>query len=123
MKIIIAGSRTITDRSLVEECVENSGFDISCVVSGCARGVDTLAIQYAYKNGIELKRFPADWKKYGLSAGYKRNQQMAEYSDGLISIWDGQSPGTKNMIQIAKNMNLPTFVFNLAENTLDKFMK
>ena len=54
--------------------------------------------------------YPAQWDKYGKRAGYRRNEQMAEVADGLIAFWDGQSKGTKHMIDIMTEKNLPTKV-------------
>jgi hypothetical protein len=113
MKVIIAGSREITSYVVVQLAVAGSGFDITEVVSGTARGVDQLGELWAFENDIPVKRFPADWKKYGKSAGYKRNQQMAEYADALIAIWDGKSAGTGHMISIAKMKQLPVYVHNV----------
>ena len=76
------------------------------IVSGTAAGADTLGERYAQEKGYEVKKFPAQWDLYGKSAGYKRNQQMAEYADGLIAFWDGKSKGTKHMIDIANKMGL-----------------
>jgi hypothetical protein len=76
------------------------------IVSGTAAGADTLGERYAQEKGYEVKKFPAQWDLYGKSAGYKRNQQMAEYADGLIAFWDGKSRGTKHMIDIATNKGL-----------------
>ena len=103
MKIIIAGSREVTDYNLILEAVRKSEFDISEVVSGNARGVDKLGERYATENNIDLKIFPADWDRYGKRAGYIRNSEMGEYADGLIAIWDGKSKGTKYMIDIIDN--------------------
>jgi hypothetical protein len=110
MKTIIAGSRGISKFSTVERCIIASGFHITEVVSGTARGVDQLGEEWASCYQIPIKRFPADWNKYGKSAGYKRNVQMAEYANALIAIWDGESKGTKHMIDIAKNKELKVFV-------------
>lgn len=109
MKVIIAGTRTITDYSLVETVIKESGFDINEVVCGEARGVDILGKSWAIANNIPVKSFPADWNKFGKSAGYKRNVQMADYSDGLIAITTG-SPGTTHMINIANKRGLKVFV-------------
>ena len=106
MKVIIAGSRDITNYNLLLKVIEKSKFEITEVVSGTARGVDKLGERYAEENNIPLKKFPADWNKYNKMAGYLRNKQMAEYADALIAIWDGESRGTKNMIDIAKKMKL-----------------
>ena len=110
MKTIIAGGRTITDYSLVLSAIGESEFQISEVVSGMAPGVDTLAIQYAKENNLPLKEFHADWNKHKRAAGPIRNREMAEYGDALIAIWDGESRGTKNMIEEANKRGLHVFV-------------
>lgn len=111
MKCIIAGSRTITDISKVKQAIEKSGWNIEEVVSGGARGVDALGEVYAQDNGKAVKRFPADWSKYGRSAGAIRNKQMADYADALIAVWDGKSKGTKNMINTARAKRLSVFIW------------
>jgi len=62
--------------------------------------------KYANERGYPIKQFPADWNKYGKSAGYKRNEEMAKYADALIAFWDGKSKGTKHMIDLAKRYGL-----------------
>lgn len=109
-KVIIAGSRSIEDYSKVEEAVEESGFDISEVVSGTADGVDKLGEEYADRNGIPVTRFPADWKNQGKKAGVVRNQEMVEYADALIAVWDGESSGTEDVIGRAKSEGLRVHV-------------
>ena len=116
MKVIIAGSRTISSIACIVNAVDQSGFDITEVVSGMARGVDSLAIDFANLNRIPVHKFPADWNKYGKSAGYIRNQQMAEFADALIAIWDGQSKGTKHMIDIMQKTNKPAFIYQVYLN-------
>jgi hypothetical protein len=111
MKTIIAGSRTINDLRLLEQVIEDSGFTITEVVCGGARGVDDLGRKWAGNgNRVPVKMFPADWDTHGKSAGYKRNVEMANYADALIAVWDGQSRGTKHMIDIARSKGLTVFV-------------
>ena len=69
-----------------------------------------LAKKYANDEGLDLEIFPADWKKFGKSAGFRRNEQMAEFADGLIAFWDGESHGTKHMIDIANEKGIKTKV-------------
>lgn len=117
MKTIIAGSRDNIEYrdvlSAMEECPWSS--EITEVVSGKARGVDTLGEQWAIENNISIKEFPADWKKFGRSAGIKRNEQMGDYADALIAVWDGESRGAKHMIDYSKNKGLRVFVYNLKD--------
>jgi len=102
MKTIIAGSRNITAAKSVEDAIKESGFEITEVVCGSARGVDTLGELWAKANKIPVRYFPAEWKKFGLSAGHKRNAQMAEYAEALILVWDGRSKGSKSMRDLAE---------------------
>jgi hypothetical protein len=67
---------------------------------------------YAQDEGFALEVYPAQWKKLGKQAGYRRNEQMAEVADALIAFWDGESKGTKHMIDIMNNKGLPTKVVN-----------
>lgn len=100
MKVIIAGSRDIYANEFLDNVLEDYTTIIDEVVSGGARGIDTLAIMWAVKKHLPMKVFVADWNKYGKSAGAIRNKEMAEYADYLIAIWDGESKGTKNMIDV-----------------------
>lgn len=115
MKLIIAGSGGITDYNLLRQAIVDSGFwkgykHTLEIVSGCARGVDSLAIEFAQKNNLVLHKFPADWSTHGKKAGHVRNIQMAEFADGLLALWDGVSPGTKHMIDQARKRSLIVYV-------------
>lgn len=109
MKTIIAGSRTINDLALVRQAVLESCFEITEVISGGARGVDRLAIIFAQENNIPCHIMRADWDKYGKSAGFRRNGEMANYADALVAIWDCQSRGTFHMINVAKERGLKVY--------------
>lgn len=114
-KMIIAGSREITDYNIVQEAVilaeKHFGWDYTKeIVSGMARGVDTVAVEYAHLNGIHVTGMPADWDKEGKAAGYKRNERMAIYADALVAVWDGYSRGTWHMIDLAMKHNLKILV-------------
>lgn len=113
MKVIIAGSRTIRDYREVTKAIEQSGFEITEVVSGGAMGVDLLGERWARRNGIPVKCFVADWYEYGKSAGPIRNTEMALYADALILVWDGESRGSANM-----KMNAETVGIKIYEHVL-----
>ena len=113
MRTIVAGSRKIEDYKVVDRAISLSKFTITEIVSGAARGVDRLGEKYAVTNNIPTKQFPAEWDKYGKSAGYRRNEQMAAYADALVAIWDGSSPGTRHMIDTAHQQGLKVFVYRL----------
>ena len=108
-KLIVAGGRDFVDYnrlSLVLFALKAHALADKNItlVSGMARGADKLGFQFAKENQIPCKMFPADWDKHGKSAGYIRNKEMAVNSDGLLAFWDGESKGTKHMIQTMEKM-------------------
>ena len=113
-RIIIAGSRDWGNWRLVDKAVKRSGIEINLeedvIVSGAARGVDTVGEVWAEDMGLPVVQFPAYWERHGKSAGHKRNKEMANYADALIAIWDGRSAGTRNMIETAQDHGLEVFV-------------
>jgi hypothetical protein len=102
MKTIIAGSRGFNNYAILENAMSQCLWPITEVVSGCARGADTLGERWAHAKRIPVKLFPADWDRDGNRAGYIRNAQMARYAEALIAFWDGKSRGTRDMIETAK---------------------
>lgn len=113
-RIIIAGGRDFEDYELMKRVCDEliklpTGVEI---ISGGARGADKLAERYAKERNIRNKVVKADWDRYGKSAGYKRNLEMASFADVLIAFWDGKSRGTMHMINIAKERGLGVTVIN-----------
>lgn len=125
-KVAIVGGRDFNNYNLLERACDNvlslrvKNKDHIIVVSGKASGADTLGEHYAKKKGYEIKSFPAKWtdlsvsncrigrNKYGVEynmlAGPNRNKEMADYSDAVIAFWDGKSTGTKNMIELTRQL-------------------
>lgn len=108
-KVIICGSRSFNSISyLTEKCdYFLSRKDEIEIVSGMARGADYLGSVYGYNHSYKLTGFEADWDKYGKSAGFKRNVVMGDYADACIAFWDGESSGTKHMIQYMRKLRKP----------------
>lgn len=119
MRVIIAGSRDITDYAIVADAVAASGWLnlIGVVVSGRQRGVDTLGEQWAALHNIPVDPHPADWDTHGNAAGPIRNAHMATVADALIAIPRG-GPGTRDMIARACAKGLKVFVYDPAELAL-----
>lgn len=123
ISVIVAGSRSMNDYELLEktltEYFERKGISNEEVeiVSGTARGTDSLGEKFAEEYHCTLTKFPADWNRFSKSAGYKRNVQMAEYaskSNGvLFAFWDGVSKGTKHMIDIGNEYQLEVNVVRI----------
>jgi len=112
MKVVVAGSRSIVDEKIVADAIEASGFDVTEVISGGARGVDSLGEEWAKARGIKVSRFPADWKTYGRGAGMIRNSLMLEEAEAVVAVWDGESRGTLDMMRKTKKAGKPLFVWS-----------
>ena len=113
MKIIVAGSREYSNKKKVFRILDflyaaNPNIEI---VSGLAKGPDSYGKEWAEKNGVTVHKFPANWNKYGKSAGYRRNEEMAKFSQILLAFWDGESRGTMHMINLAKKHGLKVKVY------------
>ena len=115
IKLVIFGSRNITNEKYLLLAFKRSGInieDIKEIVSGGARGADTLGELFAIKHHLPIIRLLPNWDKHGKKAGIIRNTTMALYSDYGIGIWDGESRGTEHMIKEMKNK---CYVLNLKE--------
>jgi predicted Rossmann-fold nucleotide-binding protein len=130
MKVIICGGRDFNNYDQVKKAVINSGFEITEVVSGGAKGADSLGERWAKENNVPVKLFPADWnnikakgaiikvnqwhKKFNSRAGLDRNELMALYADALIAM-DGGS-GTADMIKRATKHELAVYIHELEDD-------
>lgn len=116
IRVIIAGSRNFDNyeylKSNADMVLKFCQPDGITIISGTAQGADILGEKFAQERDYKIRRFPAEWGRYGKSAGYKRNEFMASNADALIAFWDGKSRGTQHMINIAKNHKLKVVVFN-----------
>ena len=104
MRVIIAGGRDFSDFDILSQEINKLFTNVNnpVIISGTARGADRLGERYAKLNKITLERYPADWDRYGKSAGYRRNEQMAKLSDTALIFWDGKSKGTNHMIKLSR---------------------
>ena len=112
MKLLIAGSRTITEEYF-NDCIKQIPIkDIDLIITGGASGVDTFGYKWAKRNNIKTQVVYPDWKQYGKAAGPIRNKQMVDMlnvGDMVFIIWDGKSKGTKNTINLTKKFNVYLF--------------
>ena len=117
-RVIIAGSRKFYDYKLFSDVVTKYLKDKAfkkeqvLIISGdAASGADAMAIKYAIEHDIDYIKFTAKWDEQGKSAGYIRNALMAKWANALVAFWDGESKGTKNMIDISAKADLSTRVY------------
>lgn len=112
-RMIVAGGRDYSNQNIVnyyidrvKDVCDSRGLNL-VIVCGMATGADTLGRNYAISNGLEVLEFPANWNRYGKSAGYIRNKEMGDVADSAIVFWDGRSKGSKLMIDIMHELKKP----------------
>jgi len=118
MKLAIVGSRTFDDSFILIEwlhwfaAAEDSLWNnkVEVISGGCPKGADAMAKKAALIGEFKYTEFPADWDKYGKSAGFRRNQQIVDACDVVLVFWDGKSRGTQDTINKAKIAKKPTFI-------------
>ena len=130
MKIIIAGSRSITKQEFDKAIKESKLLEhATVVICGKAPGVDTYGEQWAILNNIPRRYYPADWndldvpnvvigvnkrgQEYNKLAGFNRNEVMAQIADSLILVWKNKSKGSADMLEQAKKYNLKIEVLKI----------
>jgi len=119
MIISIIGSRDFNDYDLFKKII-NEEVIITKIISGGAKGTDTLAEKYALENNIKFEKLLPNWnnldepciikyhsdgKSYNALAGINRNTEIIEKSEKIIIFWDGTSKGTKDSLEKAKKLN------------------
>mgnify|MGYP006359556427 CR=1 FL=1 len=125
--IVIAGSRTFGNYDLlskvVKQVITREGITNPIIISGGARGADELGERFAYDNNLHCRVFPAQWNKYGKSAGYRRNVEMASISHLCIAFWDGESRGTQHMINICRERGIKVYVVDYIAKKVKLYYK
>lgn len=118
IKLIIAGGRDFNDYNLLQ--LETQRFLVEqqfkpsqvTIISGHAKGADMMGEVFAHKYKFNLEIYPADWNQFGKRAGPIRNEEMAKFGTHLLLFWDGQSKGSKNMLENAQKYELTYKIIN-----------
>lgn len=117
-KVIVAGGRDFADYAYMKEKLDevfNALGDLDShpveIISGMAKGADTLGIRYTEEHQLTMVLYPANWKNYPRMAGILRNMNMLVTATHLVAFWDGKSHGTKHMIEIAKEKGIPVWIY------------
>jgi hypothetical protein len=113
-RIVVCGSRNWTDGDLVWSVLEVLRHPVE-IIHGDAPGADRIAAEIAEEQGFRVTAVPAEWDRYGRSAGMKRNVQMLEMNPSIvIAFWDGKSRGTAHTVREARKRGIPVLVVSSA---------
>ena len=107
MRVAVIGSRGLQVNDLGKYLPD----EVTEIISGGARGVDTSAREYATEHGLKLTEYLPEYNKYGRSAPLKRNITIIENADLVLAFWDGSSKGTKYVIENCKKRNIPLKIY------------
>lgn len=110
MKLLIAGSRSITEFDIGKHIPKET----SLIITGGAKGVDTVAEAYADAHKISKLILRPDYPRYGRAAPLKRNEIMVNLADQVLILWDGKSKGTAHTINYAQKCKKPIILVNLS---------
>ena len=115
VRICVAGGREFDDYDYLVRCMDSikyrHGKSEIILVSGECRGADKLGEQYAEEQEWPIDSHPADWQTHKKSAGFIRNEEMAQQADVLVAFWDGASKGTRHMVGCAMKQGLEVHIF------------
>jgi predicted Rossmann fold nucleotide-binding protein DprA/Smf involved in DNA uptake len=115
MKLAIVGSRNFRWYDLLSKWAHTyitgswDARDIT-IISGGAKGADSLAEDFADEYGYEIEIFYPHWNELGKAAGFIRNKQIVDACDMVLAFWDGKSKGTEHTIRLAREAKKPTFI-------------
>lgn len=112
MRIIVGGSRSLDDYTLVEQVLDKLTAKLDktrlVILSGGATGADRLGEQWCFRRLLRYEVWKAEWIKHGKKAGVLRTVAMLQdgRADGAVFFWDGKSPGTKHSIDLCKRLGI-----------------
>ena len=105
--IMVCGSRGYQNKQAVTDWASHLDPDNILIHGNCPNSPDVWAGDAAAKIGIIIGKFSANWDYFGKRAGYMRNYVLVDIADTVVVFWDGESKGTKNVIDYAVKVNKP----------------
>ena len=116
LRVGVVGSRDWEDKlfifSVLRDFLRTRQDKDIVLVSGGAKGVDTYAEEFAQLYNYPIEIFRADWKRYGRSAGFIRNELIAKNSDIIFAFRKNNSSGTTHTITLARKFNIALQVYD-----------
>ena len=112
MNLAVIGSRSFTDRALAFRILDrfHAAHPVACLVSGGARGADSIAHLWAMRRGVSTRIHLPDWRRHGHRAALLRNHAIIAAADTVIAFWNGASRGTAYSLRLARQRRIPTHI-------------
>lgn len=114
MKLAIVGTRnpSITYEEFKTLCAPHMS-GVTAFVSGGAKGIDTLASNFAKELSIPIIEYLPDYKRYGKAAPLVRNSAIVADADKVLAFVSSESKGTWDSIRKAKKENKQVVIINI----------
>lgn len=119
VKMAIVGSRntgSVDFNHVMDELRNRMENPITEVISGGAKGYDTMAALWATLRGIAVTELRPDYEKHGRTATFIRNRAIVDRADVVVAFWDGKSRGTKYTLDYAGKKNKATITIYTEAN-------
>lgn len=104
----VIGSRTFEDYNRLKRILDL--YPVTTIVSGGAKGADSLGERYADEKGINKEIYVPQWDLFGKKAGFLRNTTIIENCDMVVAFWDKKSKGTKDSLDKAHSLSKTTLI-------------
>ena len=113
MKALVCGGRNFSDKEKLFQSMDHcrKWWNLTMIITGGARGVDSLAHQWAKEKSLNTDVHYAQWDTYGKAAGAIRNRRMLEEEPDVVIAFPGGT-GTEHMITIARQAGVPVFIIS-----------
>jgi hypothetical protein len=108
MRVLVCGGRDYQNKSRVDQVLQQVGAEqpITTIIHGAARGADQLGEAWGLRRGIRLEAYPADWSRFGLSAGPRRNQEMLTKGQPDLVVAFPGGRGTADMVRRSRRAGI-----------------
>jgi hypothetical protein len=108
---IVCGGRDFSDSKYLESCLNQcrKWWGLTHIITGEAKGADSLAHHWALKRDLDTDVFHAQWDTYGKGAGMIRNRLMLAQLPQVVIAFKG-GVGTENMITITRQARIPVLI-------------
>lgn len=115
MKVAIVGSREWSNYPLFKVYIDKfrENIQMHMIISGGARGVDSMAEKYALENEIEFVCFPPILEEGFPRAYFRRNVRIVNAADCIIAFPKGKSTGTRHSISLANKLKKQLYVIEV----------
>lgn len=111
MRTIIDGSENVRNQKAIEEAINESGFNVTEVVTAGRPGASSLGAYWGKMHDREVSQFPP--KDDSDKAQQQINKRMAKYADAVIIVAEEPDSLDRNLIEHAEKRDMPVHLHTI----------